>query len=833
MPSVTLRVADAMRQTGYLPEESKALGKAVKAKLVALLATQSTPFEREPIPVPSVNVNIWLSAPDFEKSGVLAGTSGMSEGGVLTALLLKDFEAWKASSMEPSRTETLTFREAKKRTLHEALTSRGQTMRHEQRRMLAAMDRLVEDPSTESRVMFLEAGTGIGKTLGYLGQALDLLADRPDAFVAVAVPSFALLRQVRTELSAFPSPPDALFLAGQNEWISESALQGFLLENSHRLPDDMPTRLTDWITQQAEQPSGGVSPLQAPPWSRESLLSAVPAFAFIDDVTVLNKDSDDDPGYRAYKQQFVQLGKARLAIMTHAMLATLLKQRIIQHYKAARGENKDGLDEVIHDWEVKNKGLPYREREQQLYEAIHTVVEDVDLPDGMHLIPNIDLLVIDEAHQFEDAVSNVFSTYISLRNLVRDARELVDRYPRVFRANALAEIMDIESLARQRGKQADEDAVEEMDIADRQGLFARLSHAMDDFLKTSKNAGKAARAEAMGTAKARYLHGVAQSMRFLLVLSERLGSTAGAAAYLHWSPQRDYPRLTMGRISLDREFHYLWSVLAHRTTLVSGTLYESIPSLSIETARRGLAVPPAFVMTMEPIHADWQIKPVTLFLVGEGITPEGRERFVRPLSRLNEKTRTPLHAKWLDDVASYTVMAHSTAAGGVLVLGTAFKDLDGLSSRLREAGLDPLVQRPGVDLTGLKMEFIAQKKQGGKPILLAAGAAWTGFDLHDPCDPNLLTDLVVLNAPLGIITRTVSRLKRASQKSTGHYEVAYNAGKMVRQAFGRLIRTELPPEYHNRRIHWLDARIHAPAMSGMMSPIRRFIARYKCVDASA
>lgn len=208
MPSVTLRVADAMRQTGYLPNDSKELGKAVKAKLIAILAISGLkPFEREPIPVPSVNVNIWLSAPDFEKAGGLAGSTGMSEGGVLTALLLRDFEAWKKSSMEKVKTETLTAREARKRALHDALAARGQAMRHEQRRMLAAMDRLIEDPSSESRVMFLEAGTGIGKTLAYLGHAIDLLEDNPAAFVVVAVPSYALIRQVRDELRAFSMRP--------------------------------------------------------------------------------------------------------------------------------------------------------------------------------------------------------------------------------------------------------------------------------------------------------------------------------------------------------------------------------------------------------------------------------------------------------------------------------------------------------------------------------------------------------------------------------------------------------------------------------------------------
>jgi|GEM_PF-1766463 len=842
MPSVTLRVADAMRQTGYLPDASTELGKAVKTKLVAILASPGLKsFDREPIPVPSVNVNIWLSVPQFEKAGSLAGNTSMSEGGVLSALLLRDFEAWKKSSMEKAKAETLTAREAKKRALHDALASRERTMRHEQRRMLAALDRLIEDPADESRVMFLEAGTGIGKTLGYLGQAIDVIRDDPAAFVVVAVPSFALIRQVRSELAAFPSRPDAVFLAGQNEWVSASALKGFLFESAHRLPDGEASRLESWMNEQSNPlPTDSLLP---PRWSRESLLSAVPEFRFVDDITISDRDSDEDPGFLAYKRQFADLGKTRLAIMTHAMLATLLKRRFIQHYKAARGDDKRGLDEVIQSWEDENKHIPYRERNQQLFEAIHAALDDVEIPEGMDLIPLIDFLVIDEAHQFEDAVSNAFSTYVSLRNTVKDVRDLAARYPNVFPSAAVSEIARIEELARTLGKQADQDSVKDLDLGDKLGIFTQLSDALADLFRARKGAGKALVSEAHNTPIARRLRGIVQSMRVLAAMHERMGASAGSAVYLHWSPQRDYPRLTMGRVSLEREFHYLWTVLVHRTALVSGTLYEHTPSLSYETARRGLAVPPKIALGMEPIHADWQIKPVTLYMIAEGVDPANRPRFecdsesasvafVRPASKMEAEKRRSMREHWLDDVARYTRMVYTTSAGGVLVLGTAFADLEDLAKRLLEHGIDPLVHRSGIDLAGLKLEFIQRKAAGGKPILLAAGAAWTGFDLHTPDDPDLLTDLVIINAPLGIITKTISRLRRASQKGAGHFEVAYQALKMVRQAFGRLVRTELPPEHHNRRIHWLDARIHDPSMVGLMAPIRRFMARYRTIQSS-
>jgi CRISPR type IV-associated DEAD/DEAH-box helicase Csf4 len=830
MPSVTLRVADAMRQSGYLPDESKDLSRVVKAKLLAILSSPGIkPFDREPIPVPSVNTNIWLSAPDIEKVAALAGKTGMSEGGVLTALLLRDFDAWKKSSMGKPVEEVLTAGDAKKRLLHDALLARGQTMRHEQKRMLAALDRLTTNSVDESRVMFVEAGTGIGKTMAYLSHALDVLDEHPDAFVAVAVPSFALIRQVRAELCAFPTRPRTTFLAGQGEWISDSALQ-WLLADGRRLPEDQAARLEDWMRDQKRASSENNL---LPPWSRESLLAFVPEFAFVRDVTILERDSDDDPGFRAYKGQFADLGKSNLVVMTHAMLATLLKRRLIQHYRQARGDDKRGLDAVIKEWEAQYKMVAYHEREQQLFEAIHAVLENVELPVGGDLIPTMDFLVIDEAHQFEDAVSQVFSTFVSMRNLVKDANLLADSYPKVFSSSAASDIFGLERQAKEMGKKFDTDTPLFLELRDKSSLFWQLHTGLSHFLKPKKGVKKSLLDEAYRTPAARRLRGIAQAVQVLATMSETLGDATGSAAYLHWSPQRDYPRITIGRASHERELNYLWSILAHRTALVSGTLYESMPSLSFETTRRSLAIPVGMAMSMEPIHADWQIKPVTLYMITAGVEPAGRQRFVRPPAATEKDQRKALQDSWLDDVAGYTAKAYSSAVGGVLVLGTAFADLEGLSNRLREFGIDPLVHRAGVDLAGLKLEFIQQKAQGRKPILLAAGAAWTGFDLHTPNEPDLLTDLVILNAPLGVMSQTVSRLRRASQKKTGHYEVAYQALKMVRQAFGRLVRTELPATSYNRRIHWLDARIHDPKMVGLMSSIRRFMAKYKTVSASA
>lgn len=87
---------------------------------------------------------------------------------------------------------------------------------------------------------------------------------------------------------------------------------------------------------------------------------------------------------------------------------------------------------------------------------------------------------------------------------------------------------------------------------------------------------------------------------------------------------------------------------------------------------------------------------------------------------------------------------------------------------------------------------------------------------------------MVLNAPFGTMGTTLPRLRRQAAKS-GHFDIAAHALVLVRQVVGRLVRS--PDTPHNRKIHWLDARIHDKGMKGMMYGIVRFLGRYRTVAA--
>jgi len=132
------------------------------------------------------------------------------------------------------------------------------------------------------------------------------------------------------------------------------------------------------------------------------------------------------------------------------------------------------------------------------------------------------------------------------------------------------------------------------------------------------------------------------------------------------------------------------------------------------------------------------------------------------------------------------------------------------------------VQRPAVKLGGLRDSFLDAGKHG-RPLMFAVGAAWTGFDLHDPENPDALTDLVILNAPFNTGGATVPRLRR-DMNGSGHFDRAFQASLMVRQAAGRLVRSPDTPS--TRRLHWLEGSIHDRARMGLFSAIVRFLRRY-------
>jgi CRISPR type IV-associated DEAD/DEAH-box helicase Csf4 len=805
MPSITVRIPDSLRANGYIDQ---AINTSAKARLVEILARPEIVLEHvRPAAEVSANASFWVNVQDLQRLEALGAPQNLTPAETVTALLVQAHRSRSASAY------ALASAVPAPKALARALAALKLPVRPEQARFYAEIQALARTDQTP-RVLFAEAGTGIGKTLCYEVLLHEFLSSNRSAQCAISVPSHALMDKVlrdwhrmldalRYERAAAARATVALL--GQGEFVSEDAISGVLdeLAAAGTLPEEQEVAIRRWISQ-----DGPPAPdaLTSHRWTVSGLRSIAPEFAHVDTVTLASRSSDDDRGFVAYRQQWEKVAQASLVVMTHAMLASVTRRRLLAQAGAMRDRKE--VREAIKTWHA----LSPEARDQRLFEITNGIYRDSEDASGQDVLPGLQLLVVDEAHQLEDAFAMVLTQQVSIWGLAREVRRLRSEYPAKIKAGTVEALERIFLRMRERGD-ADSEILGEDD--------GKLIGDLNDALADVAGAG---RGEIKKDAGWRRVNAVARTIQLAHAALVR-PFEGGVRVMVDWSPDRRWPRLSVGRTSFAREMHYLWTVVAERSLLVSGTLYEEFPQLSFESARRALSVPFDASMRMTPVHAAWQYSPTTVCVVSPAPGIDGRSRFVRP--KAEDRDFDAQFRTWIEEMAQYLVSAHRVAAGGMLVLGTAFRDVDALATALRNKGIAQdlvLAQDPGRPLAALRLEALRAVAAGRRPILIGVGGAWTGFDLHLEGFPNAFTDLAILNAPFGVINRTLARAVR-TRKAYGQLELIAQVTMLVRQGVGRLVRSPETP--HNRRIHWLDARIHESRYAGMFNPIKRVLSKYK------
>ena len=815
MASVTVRIPDSIRKNGFI---TSPLPASAKSRLAGILTRKDLVCPPAPISEVSSHANFWLNAVDEKKLKDLGEPSGFSVGETISALLVAESLAWSApTSGLPVAPEV-----ACNPDLARVLKALGKDVRIEQSRFFNSLEKVtaIADPQKLPKVLFAEAGTGVGKTLAYLSSAHAFLKRNNMAQVAVAVPSHALMDQVlqewRSITTALGEPVATATLIGQNEFVSEQALS-----EVHFQMDDCSAKdeISAWA--KAGAPCSPQSVIRHA-WTMAGLRHASPTFALAAEVRLGQRETDEDLGYASYKAQWDALPGSSFIFLSHAMLASLVKRRVIAQARDLKDSTQ--IKEATAQWIA----VPGDLRERRLFEILNEIYADADTEIGLDLLPNLDLLIVDEAHSLEDAFNLVLSQDVSLWSLERELKLLHEAHPRLISAKSVQEMEGIRARL-QRSPAANSDKVVVLHEDDK-----RMLADMDSLLQgVTKITGPKKNKLATNPGFRRIVQ-IARSIHLALIAGDQYGGSIGAM--IDWSPDRKWPRLQVGRMSVAREMNYLWIAVAQRSILVSGTLYEEHPQLSAETSRRSLSVPVANMVTMEPVHAAWQYSPVTACVISETCAVDGRVRFLRPKLTQNASAAEIVqyesaYQAWVYEVARYIFDAHKLSSGGMLVLGTAYKDIADIAKAIdAQLGSPILVQTKGIPLASMRAAFLAASQAGQRAVLFAVGGAWTGFDLHSPTNPNALTDLVILNAPFGAISRSLARQNRALRPG-GIFEIVGLMLVLVRQGVGRLVRS--PDTPNNRRIHWLDARIHGGgASAGLFNPVKRFLTKYKGISVS-
>ena len=725
--------------------------------------------------------------------------------------------------------------------LEDVLKQMGLKPRHEQRLLFRQTSKHLRREDGKS-VLFAEAGTGIGKTLTYLIQAGSFIQEQriagTPARVCICAPSYAHITQI---MSTWDKNLFAIYgfrpiaLGSRKDFVSAQRLSQLMDEletpNESLTTEEVAKRL-EIITAVKVWMKNPVAPADfrsRAHWTLEGLRAAAPQFHYIDDVTLDSRHDDEDLGWISYRNQFVHAESSDLWVMTHALLASKTKQRLVHIRRQALADeditaeknaivarhrqDRKELQEK-NDAKVNGDIEPQREslatRLNQLYESAN---DEANGDQGD--LPTFDLLIVDEAHALDAAFDLVLSSRISIWSIINDVQMICLQTPSMTATlNKLKGIFDKLRKAPSTTGSMGHSSPFHSEAENMQSILDCLKSIREPKSKTT--AEKCAQEYRRLTVATRALD---------IALRHR-DDPRGMVGSIDWSPDRSWPRLVIGRSSLESEMDYLWRHVARTTILLSGTLYESRMVSSISAMRINLNVALDLVRTMDPIHARWTIEPVTVCKVVSASRPDGSKKFIRPAANL--KNKKELHEAWSADIAQYIWSAHHPLfkdQGGMLVLCTSFEDIEVIGKRIdalmgKLNNRQPiLMHKKDIRLSDLKDKFFEETKKGARPILIACGSGWTGFDLSDEALPHAVTDLVMVNAPFGVLPDMISKRRRGFLTTVADVDI------LTRQGAGRLIRHMLPPG-STRRLHWLDARIHQNESASWGKGVQQMLAKY-------
>ncbi|RQZ31658.1 hypothetical protein DIE14_01735 [Burkholderia sp. Bp9017] len=701
----------------------------------------------------------------------------------------------------------------------------GVTIRAEQITVAAMMRNCLADAG----IGLIEAGTGVGKTRAMVAAAFDWISARGKRAV-IAAPTIALIRQLAAEVAlqqrACAEPPCVRLVFGRREFVSARALEAFIADADARrrdVPDVAQAR--QWLA------DGGSAVHQhlgvGTRWLAGALEAVAPAFP-VDEVRLSDVNAMEDPGYRAYRAQFIVApdDENEIVLCTHAMLAQDMRIRL---RAAGKDEDFRAVDQEIGD-ELRSlrsgreDTAVARDRLKDLYATRHALFESVTEDNG--LLPDYRALIVDEGHLLEQIFSSSLSRYVSLNQCVRHIREYKRHGGRVS-GQVIERLEQLVSEISGVGASARRDFVNlsgsDPNIRRLAVLLQRIAECLDEIPAPRKSAeGDPARARS------------AIQARIAASVIRNATTSAITRAYLRFSPTRHYPQLYVGSGSVESIMRTMWSRL-DGAAVVSASLYlKRLNGPSAGYQRMLLGIPEARGIEYPPIHAPWSVAPVA------GLwTPGAFAKRLRPPTRADRLADTEYQRAeegWLDSLAPIIESNHQTAIGGTLVLLTSYKAVDGLARRLSGTTTLLVQAREEYPLRRQAEDFLKLRKAGVRPLWLAVGGAWTGLDIggHDPWarlfdggsiaadQDNVLTDLVIPRLPFGT-NQSITHLWRAQNRPGIPWDLL-EAAFRFKQGLGRLVRRAGLPQ--NRRIFVLDGRLEDAGADSAYALFRQAMSLY-------
>jgi ATP-dependent DNA helicase DinG len=619
-----------------------------------------------------------------------------------------------------------------------------------------------------NKICLAEASTGVGKTRAMLAAAIKAAENRATPIV-VAAPTLKVLGQLWEELEHLKAEGlgkhlSCSFFPGSGEFVDAGKLRAYIEATRLGMSDaPLDEAVAKWVD------DGG------------PLLS-------------------DTPLVRAMN------GHAPKLCFLMEDLRTLATNLSPQDFAVdTRDDGSDSLDQLR---EVREKSF-----DADIIFCTHTMLGRAHQSQWV-LFPQPQVLVIDEAHLFEQNMAAIHTARLSLHALRYRLQGFLRglggaKHPGASKAikevsRLVLKLKDLDSEELTGGKAL------RLVPGQHAGLLA-LTTPLIKALKSKTLAGKD-------------IPFLPQDTAVLTTLESILQGKCSDNGYLEFSPDRRFPGIMAGAADIGKVLGSLWKGTPSGAILASATLYapDEFGNSKCDYAAKNLAVPKSRIDTPRPVVASWVIKNATMHVP----TPEKCKRLARPAA----KTRTKEdEAAWLEALGAEIVTVTEKARGGTLVLATSYAQVEAITAALVGRGVEQrrlVPQERGVKFAVTETVFRERHAKGYRPILIGLGAAWTGVNLRDdsvpPSQDTLATDLVIACLPVGL---NQTSTMRSRTEITGTHPVAQEALMMLRQGLGRIVRDK---GMKDRHIWFMDGRIWN-AWQGMRSfclSVRRILEQY-------
>ncbi|MBN6744202.1 type IV CRISPR-associated DEAD/DEAH-box helicase Csf4 [Acidithiobacillus ferrooxidans] len=497
----------------------------------------------------------------------------------------------------------------------------------------------------------------------------------------------------------------------------------------------------------------------------------------------LDQSGDKDPAVQLWMGQGGPL--IHEAALIRAMSRAPTKMHHMTHDLKALATNLNPQDFVTEDDEDKRlvESREYARKSRILF-CTHTML-GLAFRDKWGLFGQPDILIVDEGHLFEQNISRVYSNALSLR-MLRFHLYVSKRKTGAGKGSVVSKAVSAVSHCIQQ--------VSALDVGDGQTLCLDAGNKELETLFSDLDAAlnKKALSVVKDVKKARF------------ILDNAITAIQGKAStvYLQFSPDRRFPSIISGREDLGKVLGGIWKDITHGAIIASATLYlpDRFGQMKCDYLKSVLALPLSRLDTPSPIVAPW-VRNIPHLHV-----PNAKAAFL--LSRPVGKTEQGDMNLWLYNLSlSTAAILRKKQHGGTVILTVAFSHASAIGQRLVELGIPAeriVIQSEKNRFSSAEQQYRALYANGIQPILIAAGAAWTGIDLTDksvsPDKDRLLSTLILTCAPVGL-NRSLSMLKRIEKTSVR--PIINESLMMLRQGLGRIVRH---PDMQKIDIWMLDGR---------------------------